>query len=1043
MKVANSLRLWSKWFLFLEILASLAIFTTSENSLIRQPASQSISSSSSEDRNSWRPDVKPPWRANVKLNGNPPRCEASQMRYDPECYSKLANQSVGCESDLGGVGSLDSFCRLRSSVVLGTTSLIVGAGTLEIDHHVSLACPTAGCEIVVLLSGNLILGPDSSISGGSLTIQAENVTVLDRSSITSTASAGDPPIGTSGTPSNTEGAGGGHGGRGASCERSEDKDQRDTWGGDTYSWETLTAPWSHGSRGGTTEERDLDLGGAGGGRIAITTVELNLNGVIEANGGSVGLHGGGGSGGSIIISARNIDGKDGTISASGGSGRGGGGGGRVAVLYERLHGVDIFSNGGDSLACPQNAGSAGTHFDVKTQSLIISNNNKKSRTDTVLYSFPVRPLWSSVVLKESARVGVPMQWSRIQVAGAVRLMSNSLLNFGTQFSSSELELISGDFVMDNSTLLVYGALRLTANMLSLTNSLIDIVAALDELTIATSVVEASNLACIRGGSTIRSNANLGVHGQGLLELQGARDSIMAQRLFISLFFNVIIGPGASLRAPLENDSSIQARITSMYCNEPFCPTEVLSPSEDCTLNVLSPFTLQICRVEDVSIYGEVSGSVVHIQRARNIAVNREGVLTASGLGCVEGLGVGNVRQGGAGGGGGHGSNGGSGVLDGMKSEGGASYGNKEMPCELGSGGGNPGAGSSTAGGGLIVVGSMEHPVSMLDVCGVVAADGESSTRADPVEAQLGGGPGGGSGGSLLLFLQTMTLRNGSILSTAGGQGGAVGGGGGAGGRIHFHWADIPTGEDYVPIATVEGLIVTGGGEGSNDGLKGGDSNVSGKQCPRGLYGLYCVECPVGTYKNETGSSRELCRECPPLPPRAEHVYVRGGASKPTCPYQCISEKYRTPHCYTMLEDLIYTLGGPYLFILFLSSVMVILALMLSVARMKLVGNDDYSRTTVTPRGLHVEQSFPFLESLNEVLETTRVEESQRHVHRVYFMGCNSFNEPWHLPHSPPDQIADFVNGVAGRSCSGCRNLYTLNTITSVCVLAVPEHSTKG
>lgn len=108
-----------------------------------------------------------------------------------------------------------------------------------------------------------------------------------------------------------------------------------------------------------------------------------------------------------------------------------------------------------------------------------------------------------------------------------------------------------------------------------------------------------------------------------------------------------------------------------------------------------------------------------------------------------------------------------------------------------------------------VVGSMEHPVSMLDVCGVVAADGESSTRADPVEAQLGGGPGGGSGGSLLLFLQTMTLRNGSILSTAGGQGGAVGGGGGAGGRIHFHWADIPTGEDYVPIATVEGLIVTG------------------------------------------------------------------------------------------------------------------------------------------------------------------------------------------------------------------------------------------
>jgi hypothetical protein len=70
----------------------------------------------------------------------------------------------------------------------------------------------------------------------------------------------------------------------------------------------------------------------------------------------------------------------------------------------------------------------------------------------------------------------------------------------------------------------------------------------------------------------------------------------------------------------------------------------------------------------------------------------------------------------------------------------------------------------------------------------------------------------------------------------------------------------------------------------------------------------------------------------------------------------------------MLEDLIYTLGGPYLFTLFLSCVMVTMALMLSVARMKLVGNDDYSRPTTTPRALHVEKSFPFLESLSEVIK---------------------------------------------------------------------------
>lgn len=107
-----------------------------------------------------------------------------------------------------------------------------------------------------------------------------------------------------------------------------------------------------------------------------------------------------------------------------------------------------------------------------------------------------------------------------------------------------------------------------------------------------------------------------------------------------------------------------------------------------------------------------------------------------------------------------------------------------------------------------VVGSMEHPVTVLDVYGVVAADGASSTSNDPVRVEVAGS-GGGSGGSLLLFLQTITLGNGSRLSTVGGKGSAVGGGGGAGGRVHLHWAHIPIGEDYVPIATIaEGRVDT-------------------------------------------------------------------------------------------------------------------------------------------------------------------------------------------------------------------------------------------
>lgn len=96
--------------------------------------------------------------------------------------------------------------------------------------------------------------------------------------------------------------------------------------------------------------------------------------------------------------------------------------------------------------------------------------------------------------------------------------------------------------------------------------------------------------------------------------------------------------------------------------------------------------------------------------------------------------------------------------------------------------------------------------------------------------------------------------------------------------------------------------------------------------------------------------------------------VAGGVVEATCPYQCNSDKYHMPNCYTMLEDLVYTLGGPWLFTLLLSVVMFVLAMVLSVARMKLVGNDDFTgpAPASTPHGALIDHSYPFLESLNEV-----------------------------------------------------------------------------
>ncbi|KAF7800827.1 uncharacterized protein G2W53_044695 [Senna tora] len=255
--------------------------------------------------------------------------------------------------------------------------------------------------------------------------------------------------------------------------------------------------------------------------------------------------------------------------------------------------------------------------------------------------------------------------------------------------------------------------------------------------------------------------------------------------------------------------------------------------------------------------------------------------------------------------------------------------------------GNDSSVGTTAGGGIIVIGSIEHPLSSLFIQGSVRADGDSfegAIRRDKLALfDSSGGPGGGYGGTILLFLHTLTMGESAIL---------------------------------LPIASVNGSIHTGGGKGRGQGGSGENGTITGKACPKGLYGTFCEECPAGTYKNVTGSDRSLCRHCPvnELPPSC-------------CLY--FSARYHMPHCYTALEELIYTFGG-----------LVVRSLLMA--------------QLPTQHGSQIDHSFSFLESLNEVLETNRVEESQSHVHRMYFMGPNTFSEPWHLPHTPPEQIQEIV-----------------------------------
>ncbi|KAM1605440.1 uncharacterized protein LOC126596812 [Malus sylvestris] len=919
---------------------------------------------------------------------------------------------LSCQGGLNGIGSLDTICELNSSLILEDNVYIEGNGSLFILSGVNLSCPFLGCEIVVNISGEFSLGRNSMLIAGLVTVNASNASFLTGSVVNVTALAGAPPEQTSGTPDGLQGSGGGHGGRGASCVIDNTKLPDDVWGGDTYAWSSLNEPVSYGSKGGTTS-KDEKYGGEGGGRIWLEArSSIELSGSVLADGGDGGIKGGGGSGGSIFVKARRMTGS-GRISAVGGNGFAGGGGGRVSIkVFSRRDNTDIVAHGGRSLGCPENAGAAGTYYDAVPRRLIVNNHNLSTQTDTLLLEFPKQPLWTNVDIQNHAKALVPLYWSRVQVRGQIRLSCGAVLSFGlAHFASSEFELMAEELLMSDSVIKIFGALRMSVKMHLMWNSkmLID---GLADAIVATSLLEASNVVVLRGASVIHSNANLGVHGQGFLNLSGPGDLIEAQHLILSLFFSVNIGPGSSLRGPLESGGSNLTK-PKLNCELPNCPMELLHPPEDCNMNSTLTFTLQICRVEDVIIQGSITGSVIHFHWVRAVEVHSSGVISASGLGCPGGIGRGKFFANGLGGGGGHGGKGGDGYYDGNFIDGGVSYGDADLPCELGSGSGNDSLAGATAGGGIIVMGSLERSLSSLSLDGSLRADGESFgekylEKNDRVFSNIG--PGGGSGGTILLFVQTLALGNSSTISTVGGHGSPSGGGGGGGGRIHFHWSDIPVGDAYLPIASANGSIITGGGFGRGHGRAGQNGTVTGKACPRGLYGIFCEECPVGSFKNVSGSDRALCHACPSLelPHRAIYVTVRGGVTETPCPHKCISDRYHMPKCYTAFEELVYTFGGPWWFGFILLSVLILLALVLSVARMKYVTGDELPTPLPARQGSRLDHSFPFLESLNEVLETNRNEESQSHVHRMFFMGPNTFSEPWHLPHSPPEQVTEIV-----------------------------------
>ncbi|RWW13414.1 hypothetical protein BHE74_00026498 [Ensete ventricosum] len=211
--------------------------------------------------------------------------------------------SSSCEGDLGGTGDFNTLCELHTSVQLSSDFFAKAHGSFVLYPDVVLSCSIAGCSIVVNLTGEIRIGRNAKIAAGTVRMQAGNMSLAEGAAIDTVALAGDPPPQTSGVPTGTNGDGGGHGGRGASCVVKEGQTQEDSWGGDAYSWSTLMKPDNYGSKGSSTS-LEKDYGGGGGGRVYLVVNDvIEINGSITADGGEGGSLGGGGSGGSIFISA--------------------------------------------------------------------------------------------------------------------------------------------------------------------------------------------------------------------------------------------------------------------------------------------------------------------------------------------------------------------------------------------------------------------------------------------------------------------------------------------------------------------------------------------------------------------------------------------------------------------------------------------------------------------------------------------------------------------------------------------------------------------
>lgn len=416
-----------------------------------------------------------------------------------------------------------------------------------------------------------------------------------------------------------------------------------------------------------------------------------------------------------------------------------------------------------------------------------------------------------------------------------------------------------------------------------------------------------------------------------------------------------------------------------------------------------------------------------------IDIGSSSYINANGLGCPGGYGPGAgecasvhpdeengnhsndiVHIGGGGGYGGAG--GGIKVADDLK-VGGQPYGAVNPLGTVGSGGGCASGGS---GGGLIKIESLKMILN-----GYISADGYSGGP---------GGGGGGSGGYIEIKIHDIISGQGNV-SARGGNGdgyiasstnttsntttmsdGVAHGAGGGGGRLKLFLCEAKLFQNCALY--YNGTSSIAGGHAISHALQGSRGYEIGKECPAGFTGIFCQQCPVGTFKAASGS--QPCQVCEHSPENA-HYTMKGSVSS-ECEWAC-DPGYSGIRCHTPFRQLLDACGGSIGFALALGSIVILTSLTGFLCRAR--RSSGYRRLADSKRerqklldGKEMKSSSAFWSigcclskhTSSQHVGYPKLKESDLndHVYRLHLSGDNSPTSPWKLELQPPEEIQDII-----------------------------------